>query len=150
MAVGSATKLAQLSQGGHSIAQGLGGRRLDPTTDDPDEQRLINVVSEMALASGTPIPAIYLLDDEPGINAFAAGNTANNAVIGVTRGCLDQLSRDELQGVIGHEFSHILNGDMGLNLKLIGVIHGLLLIYIAGRVMLRCELLPRLVAPLEG
>ncbi|MBE9110504.1 M48 family metallopeptidase, partial [Nodosilinea sp. LEGE 07298] len=119
------------------VAQGLGGRQLDPLTTDPTEQRLVNVVSEMALASGTPIPAIYLLDDEPGINAFAAGYTADNAVIGVTRGCLEQLSRDELQGVIGHEFSHILNGDMGLNLKLIGVIHGLLLIYITGRVILR-------------
>ncbi|MBD2108400.1 M48 family metallopeptidase [Nodosilinea sp. FACHB-13] len=137
MMVGSSTKMAQLSQGGHSLAKGLGGRELNPLTDDPDEQRLINVVSEMALASGTPIPAVYLLDDEPGINAFAAGHTADKAVIGVTRGCLDQLNRDELQGVIGHEFSHILNGDMGLNLKLIGVIHGLLLIYIAGRVVLR-------------
>lgn len=137
MVVGSSTKLAQLSQGGHSLAKGLGGRELNPLTDDPDEQRLINVVSEMALASGTPIPAVYLLDNEPGINAFAAGFTADKAVIGVTRGCLDQLSRDELQGVIGHEFSHILNGDMGLNLKLIGVIHGLLLIYIAGRLVLR-------------
>ncbi|PSR15787.1 hypothetical protein C8255_21300 [filamentous cyanobacterium CCP3] len=137
MAVGSSTKMAQLSQGGHSVARGLGGRQLDPLTTDPSEQRLVNVVSEMALASGTPIPAIYLLDDELGINAFAAGFTPDNAVIGVTRGCLEQLSRDELQGVIGHEFSHILNGDMGLNLKLIGVIHGLLLIYIAGRVILR-------------
>ncbi|MGB3308801.1 MAG: M48 family metallopeptidase [Nodosilinea sp.] len=137
MAVGSATKMAQLSQGGHSVARGLGGRQLDPLTTDSSEQRLVNVVSEMALASGTPIPAIYLLDDEPGINAFAAGYTTDNAVIGITRGCLDQLSRDELQGVIGHEFSHILNGDMGLNLKLIGVIHGLLLIYITGRVILR-------------
>ncbi|MBW4485257.1 MAG: M48 family metallopeptidase [Tildeniella torsiva UHER 1998/13D] len=137
MVVGSSIKMAQLSQGGHSLAKGLGGRELNPLTDDPDEQRLINVVSEMALASGTPIPAVYLLDDEPGINAFAAGHTADKAVIGVTRGCLDQLSRDELQGVIGHEFSHIFNGDMGLNLKLIGVIHGLLLIYIAGRVVLR-------------
>ncbi|MGG6237914.1 M48 family metallopeptidase [Nodosilinea sp. AN01ver1] len=137
MAVGSSTKMAQLSQGGHSIARGLGGRQLDPLTADPSEQRLVNVVSEMALASGTPIPAIYLLDDEPGINAFAAGYSADKAVIGVTRGCLEQLSRDELQGVIGHEFSHILNGDMGLNLKLIGVIHGLLLIYITGRVILR-------------
>ncbi|MBW4463251.1 MAG: M48 family metallopeptidase [Nodosilinea sp. WJT8-NPBG4] len=137
MVVGSSTKMAQLSQGGHSLAKGLGGRELNPLTDDPDEQRLINVVSEMALASGTPIPAVYLLDDELGINAFAAGHTADKAVIGVTRGCLDQLNRDELQGVIGHEFSHILNGDMGLNLKLIGVIHGLLLIYIAGRVVLR-------------
>ncbi|PSN13043.1 hypothetical protein C7293_17610 [filamentous cyanobacterium CCT1] len=137
MVVGSSTKMAQLNQGGHSVARGLGGRQLDPLTTDPAEQRLVNVVSEMALASGTPIPAIYLLDDEPGINAFAAGYSADKAVIGVTRGCLEQLSRDELQGVIGHEFSHILNGDMGLNLKLIGVIHGLLLIYIAGRVILR-------------
>ncbi len=137
MVVGSSTKMAQLRQGGHSLARWLGGRELNPLTDDPDEQRLINVVSEMALASGTPIPAVYLLDDEPGINAFAAGYNADKAVIGVTRGCLDQLNRDELQGVIGHEFSHILNGDMALNLKLIGVIHGLLLIYIAGRVVLR-------------
>ncbi|MBE9158742.1 M48 family metallopeptidase [Nodosilinea sp. LEGE 06152] len=137
MAVGSSVKMAQLSQGGHSVARGLGGRQLDPLTTDPTEQRLVNVVSEMALASGTPIPAIYLLDDEPGINAFAAGYTPSNAVIGVTQGCLEQLSRDELQGVIGHEFSHILNGDMGLNLKLIGVIHGLLLIYITGRMILR-------------
>ncbi len=142
MVVGSSTKLAQLGQGGHSLAKGLGGREINPLTDDPGEQRLINVVSEMALASGTPIPAVYLLDDEPGINAFAAGFTADKAVIGVTRGCLDQLSRDELQGVIGHEFSHILNGDMGLNLKLIGVIHGLLLIYIAGRVVLRWNYYP--------
>ncbi|TVQ10354.1 MAG: hypothetical protein EA368_07530 [Leptolyngbya sp. DLM2.Bin27] len=137
MAVGSSTKMAQLTQGGHGIAQELGGRKLSPATDDPAELRLLNVVSEMALAAGTPIPTLYLLDDEPGINAFAAGYSADDAVIGVTRGCLDQLSRDELQGVIGHEFSHILNGDMGLNLKLIGVIHGLLLIYMVGRVGLR-------------
>ncbi len=137
MVVGSSIKMAQLSRGGHSIAQGLGGRKLSLATDDSDEMRLLNVVSEMALASGTPIPTLYLLDEEPGINAFAAGHNADDAVIGVTRGCLVQLSRDELQGVIGHEFSHILNGDMGLNLRLIGVIHGLLLIYITGRVILR-------------
>ncbi|MGF1517545.1 MAG: M48 family metallopeptidase [Nodosilinea sp.] len=137
MVVGSSTKMAQLSRGGHSIAQELGGRQLSLATDDPDEMRLLNVVSEMALASGIPIPTLYLLDDEPGINAFAAGHNADDAVIGVTRGCLEQLSRDELQGVVGHEFSHILNGDMGLNLRLIGVIHGLLLIYITGRVILR-------------
>ncbi len=137
MVVGSSTKMVQLSRGGHSIAQELGGRKLSLATDDPDELRLLNVVSEMALASGIAIPTLYLLDEEPGINAFAAGHNADDAVIGVTRGCLGQLSRDELQGVIGHEFSHILNGDMGLNLRLIGVIHGLLLIYITGRVILR-------------
>lgn len=137
MTVGSAIKYAELQGGGPSLASSLGGRRIDPSTNDPGELRLLNVVSEMALASGTPIPAVYVLDQEAGINAFAAGYTADNAVIGVTRGCLDQLTRDELQGVIGHEFSHILNGDMGLNLRLIAIIHGLLLIYITGRVVLR-------------
>ncbi|NMF86164.1 M48 family metallopeptidase [Nodosilinea sp. P-1105] len=137
MTVGSSTKLAQLNQGGHSLAKELGGRPLSPLAADPAEERLINVVSEMALASGVPIPAIYVMDDESGINAFAAGYSPDDAVIGVTRGCLDQLTRDELQGVIGHEFSHILHGDMRLNLKLIGVLHGLLLIYVAGRLLLR-------------
>ncbi len=137
MTVGSSTKLAQLNQGGHSLAKELGGRPLNPLAADPAEERLINVVSEMALASGVPIPAIYVMDDESGINAFAAGYSPDDAVIGVTRGCLDQLTRDELQGVIGHEFSHILHGDMRLNLKLIGVLHGLLLIYVVGRLLLR-------------
>jgi Zn-dependent protease with chaperone function len=139
---GSMTKMAQLGQGGHGIAQQLGGRRVDVATDDAAELRLLNVVAEMALAAGTPIPTVYVLDQEQGINAFAAGKTPEDAVIGVTRGCLEHLSRDELQGVIGHEFSHILNGDMGLNFQLIGIIHGLLTIYILGRLMLRTGYVP--------
>jgi Zn-dependent protease with chaperone function len=134
---GSASKMMTLRQGGHAIAKSLGGRQLTPQTNDSGEMRLLNVVAEMALASGTPIPTVYLLDHEAGINAFAAGFTSDDAVIGVTQGCLDQLTRDELQGVIGHEFSHIVNGDMGLNLKLIGILQGLLLIHIFGRMILR-------------
>ncbi|MBD0268418.1 MAG: M48 family metallopeptidase [Cyanobacteria bacterium Co-bin8] len=134
---GSLTKMAQLKGGGSVVASSLGGRQLSPQTDDPAELQLLNVVAEMSLAAGTPLPAVYLLDHEPGINAFAAGHSPDDAVIGVTRGCLDQLNRDELQGVIGHEFSHILNGDMRLNLRLIGVLQGLLMIYILGRLILR-------------
>jgi Zn-dependent protease with chaperone function len=134
---GSAYKTAALNAGGESIARRLGGRRLDPDTTDPDRQRLLNVVEEMALASGTPVPTVFLLDDERGINAFAAGYTPGDAVIGVTRGTLDYLNRDELQGVIAHEFSHILNGDMRLNLRLIGILHGILLIALIGYVLVR-------------
>ncbi len=134
---GSVTKLLQLRQGGKAVAEGLGGRKLDPQTNHPQEQQLLNVVAEMALASGSPIPAVYLLSREKGINAFAAGYSPDDAVIGVTQGCLEQLSRDELQGVIAHEFSHILNGDMRLNLKLIGVLQGILFIHILGRMFLR-------------
>jgi Zn-dependent protease with chaperone function len=133
--VGSWFKLLALRQGGQVIAQDLGGRLLIPSTTDPAEQQLLNVVEEMAIASGISVPAVYILDREQGINAFAAGFTPNDAVIGVTRGCLEQLNRDQLQGVIGHEFSHILNGDMGLNLRLVGILHGILLIYLTGRIL---------------
>jgi Zn-dependent protease with chaperone function len=125
----------QLRQGGSAIAEDLGGRRLLPDPINPDERQLLNVVEEMAIASGISVPAVYVLDRERGINAFAAGYTPNDAVIGVTRGTLEQLSRDELQGVIGHEFSHILNGDMRLNLRLVGYLHGILLIYLTGRIL---------------
>jgi Zn-dependent protease with chaperone function len=132
---GSLTKMAELRRGGVAVAEGLGGTRINPQTEDLKERQLFNVVAEMALAAGTPIPTVYLLEQETGINAFAAGYTPDDAVIGVTRGCIEQLHRAELQGVIAHEFSHILNGDMRLNLKLIGVLQGLLFIYILGRVM---------------
>jgi Zn-dependent protease with chaperone function len=114
----------------------VGARLVDPGTRDSLERRLVNVVEEMALASGTPVPRIYVMDGEPGINAFAAGHTVNDAVIAVTRGTLTRLSRDELQGVIAHEFSHILNGDMGLNLRLIGVLFGLMMIAMVGRFLM--------------
>lgn len=133
--LGSATKMIELRRGGLAVAESLGGRQINPQTEDFKEQQLLNVVAEMALASGTPIPTVYVLAQESSINAFAAGYAPDDAVIGVTQGCLEQLDRAELQGVIAHEFSHILNGDMRLNLKLMGVIQGLLMIYIMGRVM---------------
>jgi Zn-dependent protease with chaperone function len=134
---GTLYKLSEVSAGGGAVAQMLGGRPLNPNTQDEDERRLLNVVEEMSIASGTPVPPVYLLANEEAINAFAAGHTPNDAAIGVTRGCLRLLSRDELQGVIGHEFSHILNGDMRLNLRLIGLVHGILCIAILGRVLVR-------------
>lgn len=135
ISVGSGFKLMQLSAGGAVVARDLGGVPVDPDTRRPDERRLLNVVEEMALASGLPVPQVWVLEEE-GINAFAAGHTPADAVIGVTRGCMRLLTRDELQGVIAHEFSHILNGDMRLNLRLIGVVHGLLVIAILGRILL--------------
>jgi Zn-dependent protease with chaperone function len=95
------------------------------------------MVEEMALASGIPVPAVFVLDREDGINAFAAGYSIHDAAVVVTRGCLERLDRDELQGVIAHEFSHILNGDMRLNIRMMGVLHGLLLLTIVGRGILR-------------
>ncbi len=135
--LGSGFKILQLSGGGSVLARDLGARAVDPDTTHPDERRLLNIVEEMALASGIPVPAVWIMDDEEGINAFAAGHTPADAVVGVTRACMRALSRDELQGVIAHEFSHILNGDMRLNLRLIGVVHGLLVIAIIGRIILR-------------
>ena len=134
---GSLYKVAQLRAGGHVIAEELGGRRLDPGTAVPSEQQLLNVVEEMAIASGTPVPQVYLLDREDGINAVAAGFSPGDAVIGVTRGAAEQLTRDELQGVIAHEFSHILNGDMRLNIRLVGLLHGILIIGFLGYFVLR-------------
>ena len=134
---GSLYKIAQLRGGGQAIAEQLGGRLLRAATSDPVEQRLLNVVEEMAIASGTPTPPVYLMDQEDGINAFAAGFSPTDAVIGVTRGTATRLDRDELQGVIAHEFSHILNGDMRLNIRLMGLLHGILIIGILGYFILR-------------
>jgi Zn-dependent protease with chaperone function len=137
---GSLYKVIQLRGGGTVIAESLGGRLLYQDTTDPLERKVLNVVEEMAIASGTPAPPVYLMDDEGSINAFAAGFSLDDAVIGVTRGCAQQLGRDELQGVIAHEFSHILNGDMRLNIKLIGILHGILVIGIIGYFILRSAL----------
>lgn len=123
--------------GGSAIASQLGGRLILPSTDEKDEQRLLNIVQEMALASGSVVPSVYLLEHEKGINAFAAGYSPDSAVIGVTKGALEQLSRDELQGVIAHEFSHILYGDMKLNMNMIGTLFGISFIKEAGEVLLR-------------
>jgi Zn-dependent protease with chaperone function len=134
---GTLYKLAQLRAGGRVIAEELGGRMLVHGAGDAVERRLMNIVEEMAIASGTPVPPVYIMDQEPGINAFAAGYRAEDAVIGVTRGAAERLDRDQLQGVIAHEFSHILSGDMRLNLRLIGVLHGILLLGLTGSMILR-------------
>jgi Zn-dependent protease with chaperone function len=134
---GSLYRVASLAGGGHNVAEMLGGRPIAPGTADPDERKILNVVEEMAIASGTPVPPVYLMDQEDGINAFAAGYAPGDAVIGVTRGCIRDLTRDELQGVIAHEFSHILNGDMRLNIRLMGVLYGILLISMTGWVIFR-------------
>lgn len=134
--LGSVVKTAELSQGGRVVATMLGGQPVPQNTTDLAERRLLNVVEEMAIASGVPVPEIYILPDTT-INAFAAGHAPGDAAIGVTRGCIDLLNRDELQGVIGHEFSHILNGDMRLNIRLIGVLNGILFLAILGGIAMR-------------
>jgi Zn-dependent protease with chaperone function len=134
--IGSLYKTAALAKGGSAVAESLGGRLVNPNTTHPDERKLRNVIEEMAIAAGVPIPKIYVLDDEKGINAFAAGHAPGDAAIGVTRGCMTLLNRDELQGVIGHEFSHILNGDMRLNLRIMGIIFGILCLAVIGRVLI--------------
>ena len=121
----SAYRIWQLSEGGEAVAELLGARYVDPWKCSPTERRLLNVVEEMAIASGIAVPPVYLLERENAINALVAGHTPHQAVIIVTHGALQQLSREELQGVMGHEFSHILNGDMALNLRLVGILAGL-------------------------
>jgi len=130
---GNVFKSMQLSGGGAVVARDMGGRQVDPHTTDTDERKLVNVVEEMAIASGVPVPQIWVMDQEAGINAFAAGTEPGNAVIGVTRGCIQRLTRSELQGVIAHEFSHILNGDMKLNMRLIGWLFGIMMLSLIGR-----------------
>ena len=134
--IGSLFRIASLRGGGEPVAQQLGGVPVAEDTRDPQLRRLRNVVEEMSIASGVPVPKIYVLEQEAGINAFAAGYSTSDAVVAVTRGALDRLNRDELQGVVAHEFSHILNGDMRLNVRLIGVLFGILMIGIIGRKIL--------------
>jgi Zn-dependent protease with chaperone function len=130
-------KMHQLEKGGGVLAESLGGRLVGARPTDPDERRLVNVVEEMAIASGVPVPLVFVLDQERGINAFAAGITPQDAAVAVTRGALTKLTRDELQGVIAHEFSHILNGDMRFNLQAIGILYGILFLGIVGRQMVK-------------
>ncbi len=135
--LGSLYKVVELRRGGGTlVAESLGGRRISPQTNVADQRKLMNIVEEMALASGVPVPPVYLINED-GINAFAAGYSPSDAVLGVTTGCISQLSRDELQGVIAHEFSHILNGDMRMSIKLMGILHGILLIGLTGQIVLR-------------
>ena len=135
--IGSVFKSLQLARGGSAVAELLDGRLINSNTSDADERKLLNVVEEMSIASGVPVPQVYVMDSEAGINAFAAGHSASDAAISVTRGCMKMLSRDELQGVIGHEFSHILNGDMRVNLRLMGLVFGILCLTVIGRILIR-------------
>ena len=130
-------KWSQMRDGGSAIAEMVGGRLIDLKTTELRERKLLNVVEEMSIASGIPMPAVYVLEDEPGLNAFAAGLTTADAAVAVTRGTLDKLTRDELQGVIAHEFSHILNGDMRLNVRITSVVFGILVIGLMGRGILQ-------------
>jgi Zn-dependent protease with chaperone function len=134
---GSATKyIGLMGGGGERVAQMFPGGFLHGYSAQPKEKMLINIVEEMSIASGEPVPRIYLVDSDE-INAFVAGVGPGDAVLGVTRGCLDSLDREELQGVVAHEFSHLLNGDMGFSLRLIGILHGILLINIVGQIIFR-------------
>ncbi|MCX7556064.1 M48 family metallopeptidase [Xanthomonadaceae bacterium JHOS43] len=130
--ISSLVRIAMLRGGGAEVARSMGATPVSPDTTDPALRRLRNVVEEIAIASSTPMPEIYVMEEE-GINAFAAGYSPNDAVVAVTRGALDRLNRDELQGVVAHEFSHILNGDMRLNIRLMGVLFGILVLGIIGR-----------------
>ncbi len=129
--IGCLYKWLQLGGGGKAVAEALGGKPIDPGSSDPLERKALNIVEEMAIASGNPVPPVYLINDNA-INAFAAGLDRRDAVIGLTHGCIKLLSRDELQGVVAHEFSHIHNGDMRLNMRLIAILHGILLIGLIG------------------
>jgi Zn-dependent protease with chaperone function len=137
IAVASFFKMRALDASAESVALRLGARLVDPNTTDPHERRLLNVVEEMAIASGVPVPTVYVLPAEPGINAFAIGVDASRSAIAATDGCLKLLSRDELQGVIAHEFSHLLNGDSKMNLRLLGLVYGILVIGLLGSRLLR-------------
>ncbi len=132
---GSLIKTMELSQGGRVVAAMLGGQPISPSTTDLTERKVLNVVEEMSLASGVPVPEVFLLPDNT-INAFAAGHGPGDTAIGVTRGCVEKLSRDELQGVIAHEFSHILHGDMRLNIRLMGLLGGILGLAMIGRIVM--------------
>ena len=135
--LGSWYKTAQLAGGGAAVARSVGATAIDTDTTDPHARRLLNVVEEIAIAAGCPVPAVYLMENEEGINAFAAGWSLDDAVIGVTHGTMHRLTRDELQGVVAHEFSHILHGDMRLNLRLTGLVFGILALSVVGALVMR-------------
>ncbi len=136
IALCSAYRIASLAGGGAAVARSMNASEVPADTANPQWKRLRNVIEEVAIASGVPVPEIYVMQDEPGINAFAAGYTPTDAAVCVTQGCLDKLNRDELQGVIAHEFSHVLNGDMRLNIRLIGLLFGIMAIGVIGRFLL--------------
>lgn len=135
--IGSISQYLRYSGGGDKVATSLGGRLVSANSNEPKERQALNIVEEMAIASGIPIPSLYLLDHVDGINAFASGSTVKQSVVAISKGCLNQLNRDELQGVIAHEFSHILNGDMKLNIRLLACVAGLSLLSEIGLLIAR-------------
>ncbi len=135
--IASLVRVTALREGGAAVARELGGVPVADDTTDPQLRRLRNVVEEIAIASCVPVPQVFVLEGEAGINAFAAGYSPNDAAVAVTRGALERLNRAELQGVIAHEFSHVMNGDMRLNIRLMGVLFGILVLGIAGRKVLQ-------------
>ncbi|MDH5649347.1 MAG: M48 family metallopeptidase [Gammaproteobacteria bacterium] len=137
IAAGTIKRLYDISAGGKAVAEMMGGRRVDRYTEVASERQLLNVVDEMAIASGIASPAVYIMDNQRSINAFAAGFSPNSAVIAVTSGTLESLTREELQGVIAHEFSHVLNGDMQINVRLLGILNGITYIGTGGKQLLR-------------
>ncbi|WP_444930024.1 M48 family metallopeptidase [Microbulbifer sp. SSSA002] len=146
VALGSLYKFHQLSSGGKAVAEALGGHKLNIAARSEREKRALNIVEEIAIAAGIPVPDVYLLEDTA-INAFAAGQTPTDAVIGLTRGALEKLTREELQGVVAHEFSHILNGDIRLNSQIVGLLHGILVIGLLGQLLVRSPAPHRRVTP---
>jgi len=136
--IGAATlyRVASLRGGGAAVARQMGATPVPESTSDFHLRRLRNVVEEVAIASGVPVPQIFVLEEEEAINAFAAGYAPSDASVTVTRGALDRLNRDELQGVIAHEFSHVLNGDMRLNIRLVGLLFGIMVLALIGRKIL--------------
>ncbi len=128
IALGSLERTRALAEGGGATAEMMGGRRIAPDSADAAERRLLNIVQEMAIAAGIALPQVYVMDGQPAINAFVTGHSPNDAAISVTQGALKHLERDELQGVVAHEFSHILNGDMRLNMRLVGLLAGIVVL----------------------
>ena len=128
--------------GGRWVATSMGGTRVNDLDTDPDRERLRNVVEELAIATGLRTPPVYVLDDEPSINAFAAGCSSEDAVVGVTRGAIDRLQRQQLQGVVAHEFSHIINGDIRLNIRLLGILTGIQAISFVADYLIRLGISP--------
>lgn len=126
-----------LQQGGSYVAKMVGGREISFSTTDLAEKQLVNIVEEMGIAAGMTLPRIFVLDHEDAINAFAAGTSMNNACVAVSKGAMKKLTRSELQGVVAHEFSHILNGDMRLNIHLLGYLYGLTSVVDIGRMIMR-------------
>ncbi len=129
-------KYVTLGGHGSKVAEALGGVRIYPSTRDPNERKVMNVVEEMAIASGMPVPPVYLIRD-PSINAFAAGTSIRDAALGITTGAIEQLSRDELEGVMAHEFSHVFHGDMRINLRAVAAIFGMVALGYVGYFLLR-------------